>query len=115
MGQPVGRVGRQPLADHPSEREATKCELRDVECIRDGECVAGEELDAVIAGRDVARAMASEIVTERAKVRLEGVGLRVPLGVIAAERVREHQDGAIVGAVESVVVSQSADVNERHA
>ena len=51
------------------------------------------------------RAMAANVVAQHPEVRLQVRRLRIPLGVIAAERMREHQHGPVVIPVNAVVVA----------
>ena len=65
--KPIAGVRGQPLADHPAERHAAPCHAIEPEPIQQGERVAAEPFDRVVAGRRVAAAMAAQVVAQDAE------------------------------------------------
>ncbi len=114
VGKARGFVNGNPLADHAAEGESAEGELGNGERVGEGEEVAGEQFDRIVAGGDIGGAVAASVVAKDTEVRGERVGLRVPLGVVAAERVGEDNRRAIVCTVEAEVLAERAGLEDGH-
>ena len=83
---------RDPLSDHPADRQPAEREGLHAERIGDRQRIAAELLDAVLAGRRIARAVPAQVVAQHLEMPLEIRGLRIPHAVVEPERMRQHHD-----------------------
>ena len=102
MGQPLRRVGAEPLPDHAAERQTAPGDTRQAEAVEERERVAAEPLDRVVPERHARCAVAAQVVAHDTEVVLQIRDLRVPLSVVEPERVREDDNWRRVQAVDAV-------------
>ncbi|MCY1225156.1 hypothetical protein D9M72_373460 [compost metagenome] len=92
----------QPHPGEPAHRQATKRRLPDPQRIQDGDDVLPE----LRHGKGIARrgraAVAAGVVAHHAIATGQRGSLRLPHGVVGAERVREEDGGRGIGAVNGV-------------
>ena len=108
------RVRRDPLSDHPADRQPAEREGLHAERIGDRQRVPAELLDAVLAGRRIARAVAAQVVAQHLEMPLEIRGLRIPHAVVEPERMRQHHDRTPRRAGQAVIVTNAVSDNEGH-
>src|SRR4029077_7199589 len=64
-----------------------------VQCIQQCDDLFREQLDGIRARRQRRLSVASHVIAQDAELPSKLADLRVPHGIIRAERIREHQDG----------------------
>lgn len=97
------RLARHPHADHPANGEAAEREVFDAEAVHQREHVSSEIVDRVGSGRDRRAAVAAMVVAHDPEALAECWGLSVLHIQRGAKRVRHHEDGRVLGALDPVV------------
>ena len=98
---PLGRVHREPHPDGAAEREAAERDALEAALVEDGEHAARELLDRPRRRRAAPLAVTGMVVAEHAEALAQRRHLRLPHRERRPQRVREHDDRGVLGAVEA--------------
>ena len=114
-GEPPGVPHGEALRDHPADREADEAEALDAEMVDEGEEVVDVPVDGDGAGAEVGEAVAALVVEQQAIVLGELGRHSVPDAEVGAERVREAEDGLLLGIADQLGVDDGvAALDEDH-
>src|SRR5580692_233270 len=93
MGDPLWCLSSYPLPDRSAQRQAAESKLRNSQRISERKSVLTQHLNGIFACRCVRGSVTSGVISQNLKVRKQVVHLKIPHGLVGADRVRQDQDG----------------------
>jgi hypothetical protein len=89
MSNALGSIRGNPLANGSSQRQSAESKLRNAKSIGESQKIPPQQLNRIFAGGRVGSSMATYIVLQHLEVAQKIGCLRVPHGVVSADRVRK--------------------------
>ena len=105
--QPIRRVRADPLPIMPPRDKPHRAN-RSTPSASAKARMSRANVDGVVARRDRSSAVPADVIPQDAKVVLQAGRLRIPLRVVAAERVGKDQHRTAVDTVDPIILAQSA-------